>query len=166
MTVRSISELYAHAICIEREAAERYAQFAERMTDLGKDDVAETFARLAAIEGEHLATLERATGGTALPEVSSDGYRWIEAGPPDDAARELVLRLMTPRQALTIALGAELRAEAFFEQVMMTAGEPALRALAAEMAREELEHVLAIEKLIDGLPPPVNAWEVTLSDRL
>jgi len=162
IAVRTGPELYAHAICIEREAAERYAQFAERMSDLGKDDVAETFARLAAVEGEHLDALLRRTEGVEIPEISSDGYRWIEAGAPDDAARELVLRLMTPRQALTIALAAELRAEAFFEQVFMTAADPALRALAREMAEEELEHVVAIEKLLEGVREPTIDWEEAL----
>ena len=160
--IRTGPELYAHAICIEREAAERYAQFAERMSDLGKEDVAETFAQLAAVESEHLQTLLRETGGLALPEVSQDGYCWIEAGPPDAAARELVLRLMTPRQALTIALAAELRAEAFFEQVFMTAEDPALRALAREMAQEELEHVVAIEKLVEAVREPILDWEAAL----
>lgn len=159
VVIRTAPELYAHAICIEREAAERYAQFAERMADLGKDDVAETFARLAAIESEHLEALLSRTGGVALPEVSADGYRWIESGPPDDAARDLVLRLMTPRQALTIALGAELRAEAFFERVFMISEDPALQALAHEMALEELEHVVAIEKLLEGVRDPIVDWE-------
>jgi rubrerythrin len=160
--IRNSSELYAHAICIEREAAERYAEFAARMSDLGKEDVAETFSQLAAVESQHLALLLRETRGMLLPGVSQDGYRWIEAGPPDDAARELVLRLMTPRQALTIALGAELRAEAFFEQVFMTAENPALRALAREMAQEELEHVVAIEKLLESVRDPVIDWAEVL----
>ena len=42
---------------------------------------------------------------------------------------------------------------------MMTAGDPALRALAGEMAQEELEHVVAIEKLIEALPQPADDWE-------
>jgi rubrerythrin len=157
--IRTAPELYACAVCIEREAAERYREFAERMGDHGKDEVAEIFARLAVIEGEHLEALREKSRGMALPPVAPQAYRWIEAGAPDDAARELVLRLMTPRQALTIALGAELRAEAFFEQVFMTAEDPGLRALALEMAEEELEHVVAIERLIEGLREPPLDWQ-------
>ena len=160
--IRSAPELYAYAISIEREAAERYREFAERMGDLGKEDVGETFARLAAVEGEHLEALIAKSREMALPEVSSNGYRWIEAGARDDAAHELVLRLMTPRQALVIALSAELRAEAFFEQVFMTAEDPALRDLAREMAKEELEHAVAIEKLLGGLREQVIDWEEAL----
>lgn len=149
--MRAIStgpELYAHAIAIEREAAARYAQFAERLSDRGSEAVAEMFSRLAAIEGEHLEALLRRTEGVTLPTIQDDEYHWIEAGPASEPARELTLRLMTPRQALAIALAAEMRAQAFFEHVFMTADDPALRALAQEMAAEEMEHVVAIEGLL------------------
>lgn len=146
--IRTGPELYAHAIAIEREAAARYAQFAERLSDLGSEAVAEMFSRLAAIEGEHLETLLRRTEGIALPAIADDEYHWIEAGPANEAARELALRLMTSRQALAIALAAEMRAQAFFERVFMTAEDPALRSLAQEMAAEEMEHVVAIEGLL------------------
>jgi len=159
--IRTAPELYACAVCIEREAAERYREFAERMADRGNDDVAEIFARLAVIEGEHLEALLEKSRGMALPPVAPEAYRWIEAGAPNDAARELVLGLMTSRQALTIALGAELRAEAFFEQVFMTTEDAGLRALAREMAGEELEHVVAIEKLLEGLRAPPLDWQET-----
>ena len=35
--IASIPELYAYAIAIEREAAERYAELAQRMSDLGDE---------------------------------------------------------------------------------------------------------------------------------
>ena len=35
--VRSVLELYAHALAIEREAAARYLEFADRMADEGND---------------------------------------------------------------------------------------------------------------------------------
>jgi rubrerythrin len=57
--IRSAVELYAHAIAVEREAAERYAEFAQRMNDLGEEAVAAVFGRLAGLEAEHLGALER-----------------------------------------------------------------------------------------------------------
>ncbi len=148
--------LYAHAIQIEREAAERYAEFAERMTDLGNTAVAEVFDRLAGFEAEHLDALLRRTDGVALPRLQAGEYGWLEAGTPEVSARELIFRLMTPRQALAIALSAERRAQAFFERVFMTANDPALRALAQEMAAEEQDHAGMIERLLDRTPPPVD----------
>jgi rubrerythrin len=156
--IQQAAELYAHAIAIEREAAERYAEFAERMGDLGNDAVAELFGRLAAFEAEHLDALLRRTDGVALPDLSRDEYRWLEAGPPETAAHELVFRLLTPRQALAIALNGEKRAQAFFERIFMTADDPALRALAQEMAAEEQEHVGMVERLLEKTPDPQVDW--------
>ena len=153
--IHDAPELYAHAIEIEREAAERYSEFAERMTDLGNTAVAEVFDRLAGFEAEHLDALLRRTDGVALPHLRAGEYDWLEEK-PDIAARELVFRLMTPRQALAIALNAERRAQAFFERVFMTADDPALRALAQEMAAEEQDHAGMIERLLDRTPPPID----------
>jgi len=158
LRLASVPELYAHAIAIEREAAQRYAEFAERMEDLGNLAAAEVFARLAGFEAEHLEALLRRTAGISLPQLSSNDYRWLGAGAPETAARELVFRLMSPRQALAIALGAEQRAQAFFEQVLMTADDPALRGLAREMAADETEHVVMLEKLLETTPGPVVDW--------
>lgn len=123
--------LYAHAIAIEREAIARYSEFAERMADLGNHAVAEVFATLARLETEHLEAL---------------------------AARELVFRLMTPRHALEIALAGEKRAAAFFEQVVVSVEDAMLRALAAEMAADEADHVALLEKLLETTPGPIVDW--------
>jgi rubrerythrin len=156
--IRSAPELYAHAIAIEREAAERYGEFAERMADLGNEALGELFAKLAGYEAEHLETLLRRTDGVALPQLAADEYRWLDAGAPETAARELVFRLMTPRHALEIALAAETRAQAFFEHVLVTAEDPALRALAKEMAAEEQEHARVVEQLLERTPGPNVSW--------
>jgi rubrerythrin len=156
--IRSPAELYAHAIAIEREAAERYAELAERMSDRGNNAVAEIFGRLAGFEAEHLEGLLRRTEGIALPRFSENDYRWLDAAAPETAARELVFRLITPRQALAIALKAEQRAQAFFEQVLMTAGDPALRALAREMALEEQEHAGMLERMLERTLEPWVDW--------
>jgi rubrerythrin len=156
--IASPAELYAHAIAIEREAAGRYAELAERMSDRDNEAVAEVFGRLAQLEAEHLDALLQRTAGIALPAFSENDYRWLDVGAPETAARELVFRLMTARQALAIALRAEQRAQAFFEGVMMSADDPALRALAREMALEEQEHAAMIERLLESTPEPWVDW--------
>jgi len=158
--ISSAAELYAHAIALEREALERYAEFAERMDDLGNDAAAEVFTRLAGFEAEHLEALLRRTEGIALPQFSENDYRWLDAGAPETAARELVFRLMTPRHALAIALRAEERAQAFFEHALMTAEDPALRALAREMAMDEAEHAAILQSLLERTPEPLSGEEL------
>lgn len=150
--IDSPAELYAHAIAIEREAAARYGEFAERMEDEGREDLARVFGMLAREEAQHLAALERRTAGIELPAVAGRQYAWLDAAAPETAARELVFRLMTPRHALGIALQAERRAQAFFEQVAWTAGDPALRALAREMVAEEAEHIDIIVAMMGDMP--------------
>jgi len=163
--IRSAGELYAHAIAIEREAAERYSEFAERMADLGNEAVAELFGRLAGFEAEHLETLLRRTDGVEVPEPAPAEYRWLDAAAPETAARELLFRLMTPHLALEIALAAEKRAQAFFEHVLMTAADPALRALAKEMAAEEQEHVRIVEQLLAHTADSIVDWPALFAAR-
>jgi rubrerythrin len=163
-TIASAAELYAHAIAIEREAAERYAELAQHMADLGNESVAELFGRLAGFEAEHLETLLRRTDGVGVPEVAAAAYRWLDTGAPETAARDLVFRLMTPHNALEVALGAERRAQAFFEHVFATAADPALRALAQEMAAEEREHVRLVEELLARTPDPNVDWAALFED--
>ena len=155
----TLAEFLAHAIALEREAAERYAELAERMRDESNEDLAALFAGLAALEAGHLAALQRRTEGIALPPLAAGDYRWLGDAAPESAAHELVFRLMTPRRALLIALGAEQRAQAFFEHVLVSADDPALRALAREMAAEEQEHVLLIERMLESTPDPAVPWE-------
>jgi len=148
--------LYAHAMAIEREAVERYSEFAERMDDLGNESAAEIFATLARLEVEHLGELVARTAGANLPKLEPQQYAWLDNVAPETAARELVFRLMTPRHALELALAGEKRAVAFFEGVMLTTEDPMLRALARELAADEADHILMLEKLLERTPPPVD----------
>jgi rubrerythrin len=152
--IESVAELYAHAIAIESEAAQRYAEFAQRMNDEGRDDLAAVFAGLARAESEHLKALERRTEGVVLPDLRASQYKWFDDGPPENAARELVFRLMTPRQALAIALHAEQSAHAFFEHAYWAAADPGVRALAREMAADEKEHIAALAQQLEATPAP------------
>jgi rubrerythrin len=163
MNIQSAPELYAHAIAIEREASERYAELAARMNDEGREDLARVFEMLADLESEHLRTLEARTVDVALPPIAEGRYHWLDTGAPETAAHDLVYRAMTPRMAMTIALQAEKRAQAFFERVFMTCDDPALRALAREMAAEEQGHVALMEKLLEHTAEPTLAATLIFS---
>lgn len=130
-----VEDLYARAIAVEREALARYGELARRMADLGNEAAAELFGSLARVEGEHLNALLRRTVGTAVTEI------------PCDLRPEA--RALTPRDALRLALVAECRAHAFFEAELLRADDPALRALAREMATDEAEHIELLEHLLE-----------------
>lgn len=154
-------DLYAHALAMEKEAAERYAEFASRMADEGNDEVAAVFSRLARQEGEHCrALLDRDGAGERLPP---ERYRWLDAGAPEAAAHDLVFRLLTPRQALAIALDAERRAREFFTTAARVATDPQARALARRLAAEEDEHIAALLAVMARTPAPPD-WERVLGE--
>jgi rubrerythrin len=124
------AELHAHAIAVEREAALRYAELAWRMVEQGSERVACLFAEFAGMQAAHLAALQRRTRGVELPDLTSD-HTWTEGIDP-----------------VTRALQAEREAHAFFAQAARVAHEPAARAIADEMAREESEHIARLESLV------------------
>ena len=156
--IENTGALLAHAIEIEREAAERYAELGERMRDLGNDMVAELFLRLARLEKAHLQELERRAVGKKLPTIARGGYAWLEGHGPETVAHDVVLNLLTPHSALKIALEAEKRALAFFESVRARTADPALAALAGEMAAEEGVHVAWVQSALRRTPDPVIDW--------
>ena len=156
--IRRTEDLLAHAIAIEREAAARYRELGERMSDLGNNTVAELFLRLARLEAEHEQELERRAAGLALPRIEPGKYAWFDQGAPETAAHDLVLNLLTPPAALKIALGAEVRAAAFFESARKQASDHALAELAAEMAAEEGVHIAWVKSAIRRTPDPVLDW--------
>jgi len=161
--IGTTAALYAHAIAIEREAVERYAEFAARMSDLGNEDVARLFTALARTETDHLKKLEAQAGSLALPAIDGIEHAWLDSGSPEAPARELVYRTMGPREALSIALASEQRAQALFLRVQRLAQHPALQSLAQEMAFEESSHVALIEQALALTPNASPDWEAFLS---
>jgi rubrerythrin len=139
--IRTVEEFFAHAIAIEREAGDRYAEFAEYFRDRGEDVLAGLCRSLAAIEREHLELLVQASEAMELPAIAADGYRWLDAGAPETGAREVFYRIAAPHQLLEVALQAEHRAHDFFRWIQDTSPERAVRAAAAQMAAEEAEHI-------------------------
>jgi len=156
--IQTTEELLAHAIEIEREAAARYAELGERMRDLGNDVVAELFLRLARLEKAHLEALEQQARGKKLPRIEHGKYAWLENEGPETAAHDLVLNLLTPHSALKVALAAERRAFAFFDSIRLRALDPALVALAREMAAEEGVHIAWVKSALRRTPDPVVDW--------
>ena len=162
-TIHTTAALYAHAIAIEREAFARYSEFADRMADLGNDDVANLFRALARMETEHLEQLKGQAAGISLPAIDPAEYAWLDSGAPETMARELVYRLMSPRDALAIALAGEQRAQAFFLRVQRIAGDSELRTLAREMAQEEWTHLELLERALLRMPQTAPDWDKLLS---
>jgi rubrerythrin len=163
--IGSTAELYAHALAVEREAAARYAELAEFMSDHDNQPVAELFARLAQIEEEHAAALLARTRNLDMPALRPFEHTWFDAGPPETVAHEFVFRLMTPHDALKVALEAEQRARAYFEQVFADATDPDVKMLAASMIQEEQQHIEWVERALAMDPDPHIDWDKLFAHR-
>lgn len=161
--IETVEEFYAHALAIEREAAERYGEFATHFADRGEEVLSGLCGNLARFEREHYHHLIRACEGLTLPIVGSGEYRWVEGASPEASARELFYRVAQPRQLLEIALDAELRAREFFVWVAKSARSNAVKELASIMAAEEAEHVHWVAQALEYHPGPAD-WEKLLDE--
>ena len=152
--IGSLAECYANALAIEREAVARCEEFAEYLEDHGEERTAELFRRLARFERQHVAELERRAAGLPLPALRPWEFSWLDNAPAERVDRQFVFHLMTPHDALKIALGAEKRAQALYEQAIAASGDAEVRRLARELAGEELEHIALLEDGLRSVPRP------------
>jgi len=159
MPIGNLAECYANALAIEREAAARSAQFAEYLEDHGEQATAALFRKLARFEQQHVEELERRTAGMPLPALRSWEFSWLDDAPAEQVDHHFVFHLMTPHDALTIALGAEKRAQALYEQAISVSDDPEVKRLAQELAGEELEHIVWLEDGLKRVPRPLVTEE-------
>jgi rubrerythrin len=162
--VASVESLYAHAIAMEREAAARYREFAQSMRDHGNDETAALFERLAKLESAHADRLERDTRKLSVPVLEREEFAWLDTGPEVAGSHEFVMRLMSPHDALKIALAGEERAREFFSRALGIAKSPDVKALATEMMKDEADHIEWVREALSHEPGPVN-WEKVFSNR-
>jgi len=157
--VASVSALYAHAMMIEQEAVERYREFAAYMAEYGNAAVANLFGRLAEFEAEHAFHLAKRTAGMALPKLARGDHAWLENDAPVPDAHAFVMRMLTPRLALEIALRAEERAQAFFDRVLEEASDAGIREVARDMARDKQSHIDRVREELARVPTPYRPSE-------
>jgi len=156
--INTVPRFFAHAIAIEHEAAERYREFADHMKDRSRD-AAVLFEQLARDGYDHARELTSGVQGARLPRLRSGAHAWLDKGTPLAAAHEWVFRLLSPRDALKVAMHAEQRAKRFFGHVVQTTGDQGVKALAGVFLKEEGEHIARMKRAFMKLPNPVINWE-------
>jgi rubrerythrin len=160
--IDDLDGFYAHACAMEREAAERYGEFADYFADHGEPRIAALCRALAVLEDAHRQRLRLRAGGDEPALPAED--RWLDAGAPETAAHEFVYRVANPRQVLEIALAGELRAKDYFDHVAAESPDPAVRRLAAALASEEQEHAHWVEEALARAADPDIDWERYFGD--
>jgi rubrerythrin len=156
-------ELLAHAIAIEHEAAARYAEFGERLRDLGDTDVGELFQSLSHEDLELEFELKARGARYALPPVPRAEHAWLDSATPRAGAHGPVFRLLTGHGALRIAREAEQHALEFFEHAAADAEDPGTALLACMLAEDERLRLRRVERLLARTPDPLEDWVCMLS---
>jgi rubrerythrin len=156
---KTLAELRALALAMEREAAQRYGEFADAMEIHNNIEVAELFRKMAKIEAGHATTILSQMGWHDAPPVASDA--WLDAieGPETPRGDE-VHYLMQPWHALSIALACEERAERFYGRLAGLAKESSVRDAARELQREEREHITLVRQWMGRVEKPADGWPV------
>jgi rubrerythrin len=141
--IETVPEFLVHALELEHESAERYRLLAETMAVHHNAEVADLFRRMADMSDAHASQVTARAEGLLLPEIAPWDFKWTcpeshQVDCPDDVE---VSYLMTPQQALRLALHNEIRGRDFYAHVASSSPAPPVRAIAGELAEEEAEHV-------------------------
>ena len=142
----SVEELLVHALAIEFEAAQSYKDLAELMELSGNTEVAKIFAKMSGVEARHAADIGEQLSDYRLPGLTPWQYRWRGLEAPENIDRARLYCLMTPHQALSLALDSEKRAYEFFASVVDRSTDERVRELAAGFAADEEQHVAWVEE--------------------
>lgn len=145
---RTLPDLYAHALVLERQATKRFEIFARCMRDTGLDHLAEELEAIAREEREQYELLETGTANAGLVEPEPWEYAWHYMGRDGD----VVPAPRSARDVLELALSSERRTQNFYADVAENVDDDAVSAFAAEMAADESRHVARLEQLLAREP--------------
>jgi len=139
------------AILVEEEARERYEELAAQMENQHTSEAAAFFHSMVKNEakhGEELETRRRDLFGDAPRRVDRSLLWDVEA-----PAYESVRAFMTLREALTVALEAEVKAYNFFSEALRLPIAEPVKKLFEELKQEEVLHQELVNKQLSRLPP-------------
>jgi len=135
--VRRAGDLLVIAEALEEEAASRYRGLCERMTRQGDGEMAALFESLAQMEDAH-ARQVASRGAVERVGEAAGAVEWER--PPGFDEAESRGATLSRYQALAFAVRNEERAFAFYTYVAAEAESSEIRALAEDLARDELAH--------------------------
>ncbi len=155
---RTLEDFMAQALAMEREAVERYTEFADAMEMHNNREVATMFRTMAGYEGKHAEQIMAEMGWKEDPEPPKGGFGWSGFEAPETVPIDEVHYLMQPWHALQLALAAEQRAEAFFGELAKAASTESVRRAALDLQAEEREHVELVRAWLEKVPTPDGDW--------
>lgn len=157
--INSLEELLAYSLSLESEAVERFNELADQMEMHYNFEVADLFRKLAEIEGLHVDNVRKASEGRELPPMHAWEFEWEGGESPEGGSREDAHYLMEAWHAIDLAMQGEKRAVAFYQHVVDSSTDPDIVLMASDLAAEEEEHVLLLEKWQQRFPKPDDDWD-------
>lgn len=154
----TIEDLMSQALAMEREAVARYQELADIMATHNNTEVAQLFREMAGYEQHHVDHILADMGWADDVIAPRNSTMWAMDDAPESVAFEEVHYLMHPWHALKLALAAEQRALAFFEQLARNATSDSIRRAAEEMRDEEAEHVALVQTWLAKVHKPDPDW--------
>jgi len=142
----------AYSVALEEEAAERHDELADMMGVHNNPEVANTFRKLAHYSRLHAREIRDRSRGSELPRIAPWDFGWETMEGPETSDIDDVNYLMTTAQALRVAMGNERRAHDFYFAISRESPDSDVRALAAEFADEEKEHLMLLQKWLKKVP--------------
>ncbi|MBQ0945845.1 rubrerythrin [Ideonella sp. 4Y16] len=143
-----VNTFLAHAIQLEREAARRYEELSAALATEGNADLKAFFALMAKYSRLHLADAMARGGFREIPVIAPQDFQWPDGVSPEVADWAGVDALLDAPAALALAMDSERRGHAWYAAVAASTIDPELRALAAEFAEEEADHLRQLQALI------------------
>ena len=152
----TLPEFLAHAIALEKEAADRYLELADMMEAHRNDAVSRLFRDMVSFSTMHHDSIVQRAGAMQLPKLKSWEYRW--STPPEAGGEEAFDYMLDPYNALRYARDNEMRAMEYYSSVGLQTADPEVKRMAAEFAGEESEHVDALDQWLARTPRPAATW--------
>jgi rubrerythrin len=157
--INDMATLLAHALALEVEAVGRYTELAEIMASHNNREVSGLFMKMSDIETLHVEAIRDRIRDRRLKKLPVIPYQWISAEGPETTDPSDLHYLMSPHQALTLALRNEQRAHDFYQAVVDRSRDRDTRALAMELAAEEQEHVAMLQRWLVKFPATAEDWD-------
>ncbi len=141
------------AAMLEADAADGYDQLAQKMDELGDDEVAALFAKFGEFSRLHhkeVREVQQRELGKVFDDRLDD-VLWPDQWSPENPLAHAELDGITPKKAIETALETERRACDFYATIAGQTRSERVQDLAQEFAEEEAEHVEHLERWLERL---------------
>jgi rubrerythrin/ferredoxin len=147
--IKTLDQFLSYAVKVEEDAALHFEHLAETMKTAGNADVAALFAQLAGYSRLHLqeakAKCEKYDATVELPSSTA----WPENATPERTSLWEGDPALKRLDALKAALQGERRGYEFYYAIAHTTKDAAVRDVAREFVKEEIEHVNKLKQWIE-----------------